>query len=76
MPPFPVISGKLLGRILERLGWVFHHQRGSHAIYYHGEYNIEVSVPMHKELKEGTLRTIIRQARLTRDEFIKLNSET
>lgn len=34
--------------------------------------NRGVVVPLHRELDRGTLRAIIRQAGLTREEFLKL----
>ncbi len=36
------------------------------------EEKIITVVPMHKEIDIGTLREIIRQAKLTREEFINL----
>ena len=54
--------------MLERLGFVQVRQRGSHVVMRRG--GAGTVVPLHKELKTGTLAGIIRQAGLTQDEFL------
>lgn len=48
--------------------------RGSHVILSEiiDDQRIALVVPLHKEIDKGTLIEIIRQARLKREEFIKL----
>lgn len=41
-------------------------------VYYHPKTNRTVVVPKHKEILPGTLREIMREADLTRDEFRRL----
>jgi len=41
-------------------------------VYYHPETNHTVVIPRHRVIKAGTLREILREADLTRDEFRKL----
>ena len=41
-------------------------------VYYHPETNRTVVIPRHREIKTGTLREILREANLSRDEFRKL----
>ncbi len=41
-------------------------------VYYHPKTNHTVVVPKHKEILPGTLREIMREADLTRDEFRRL----
>jgi predicted RNA binding protein YcfA (HicA-like mRNA interferase family) len=41
-------------------------------VYYHPETNRTVVIPRYKEIKPGTLREILREADLTRDDFRKL----
>lgn len=53
-------------------GFVFDRQKGSHMVYYHPKTNRTVVVPRHKEIFAGTLREILREADLTRDEFSRL----
>lgn len=52
----PVISGAKLIRALERLGWEVVRQRGSHVRLRHPEHRTFLVVPLHRELKRGTLR--------------------
>jgi predicted RNA binding protein YcfA (HicA-like mRNA interferase family) len=56
---------------LERAGFYQVRQRGSHLQLKKG--NLLVTVPMHAgDLKPGTLRSIIRQSRMSVDEFLTL----
>ncbi len=68
MPKLPVLSGADVVKMLERLGFENIRQRGSHVIMRRG--SVGTVVPLHKELKTGTLAGIIRQAGLTQDEFL------
>ena len=56
------LSGQELIRILLRLGFEFQRQRGSHVILRRESPFARVSVPDHKVLRVGTLRTILREA--------------
>lgn len=71
MPPLPVISGADVVRKLERLGWIFVRQSGSHMILVKTDSVVSISVPNHKEIAKGTLRSIIRSANLTVEEFLQ-----
>lgn len=68
MPKLPRVSGAEAVKALEGLGFVATRQRGSHVVLRRGSSGCVV--PLHKELKPGTLSGIIKQAGLTRDEFI------
>lgn len=69
MPPLPVLTAKQVVKGLERNGFVFARQKGSHATYRHSDGRIAV-VPMHSgDLKRGTLRSILRQAGLDVDDL-------
>lgn len=68
MPKLPVLSGAEVVRALERLGFAQVHQRGDHVMLRRGA--IGCVVPLHKELKTGTLAGIIRQAQMNQQEFI------
>ncbi|EKQ68165.1 putative periplasmic or secreted lipoprotein [Leptolyngbyaceae cyanobacterium JSC-12] len=72
MSKLPVISGATCVKALEKIGFVVVRQRGSHVIVVLEESKTTVSVPDHKELDRGTLRSIIRQAGLSVDEFVEL----
>lgn len=59
--------------ILQKLGFLQKRQTGSHLIMYNAKLNRIIPVPMHtKDLKKGTLKSIIKQAESTEEEFIKL----
>ena len=50
-------------KVLEHKGFSFVRQKGSHRLYKKG--NIRVTVPYHnKDLKPGTLKSIMNQANL------------
>ena len=68
MPKLPRISGATAVRALERLGFEMLRQSGSHVIMRRGSKGCVV--PMHNEIKIGTLAGVLRQADVSRDEFI------
>jgi len=74
LPKLPVLNGREVRRALERGGFVFDRQGGSHMILYHPDTKITVSVPLHggRDMAPGTLHTIIGQAGLTVEEFRRL----
>lgn len=67
MPRLPVLSGQDVVKILEHLGFRQVRQRGSHVVMRRDGHGCVV--PLHKELKAGTLAGILRQAGLSADEF-------
>ena len=68
MPKLPVLSGRDVVKALERLGFEQMRQRGSHVVMRRG--SVVCVVPLHNEVKTGTLAGIVRQAGLTQDEFL------
>ena len=71
MPKLPALKPRQVTRILEKAGFSFERQKGSHKIYIKRE--IGITVPIHnKDLRKGTLRNIIRQSGLTLEEFLDL----
>jgi predicted RNA binding protein YcfA (HicA-like mRNA interferase family) len=73
LPKLRRVSGREAIRALERLGFVQVRQRGSHVVLKKQtpEGEIGCVVPLHRELAIGTLRSILRQARVTPDEFME-----
>jgi len=67
----PILSGKEVVRIFESLGWEVSRQRGSHIIMTKPGEIVTLSVPNHRPVARGTLRSLIRSANLTVEEFIK-----
>jgi predicted RNA binding protein YcfA (HicA-like mRNA interferase family) len=68
MPKLPILSGAEVVRALQQLGFKQVRQRGSHVVLRRG--SVGCVVPLHKEVKLGTLANIIRQAQLTPAEFV------
>jgi predicted RNA binding protein YcfA (HicA-like mRNA interferase family) len=67
MPKLPCVSGDEAVKALKRLGFAFLRQRGSHAILRRGERGCVV--PMHREINQGTLHGVLKQAGVTEEEF-------
>ena len=67
----PLISGIEAIKRLKRAGFIATRQKGSHVRLekYTGEKTIKITVPVHGELKKGTLNKIIKDAGLTLEEF-------
>jgi predicted RNA binding protein YcfA (HicA-like mRNA interferase family) len=72
MPALPVLSGRKTIRAFEKLGWQIARQRGSHIIMVREGENVTLYIPDHKEVAKGTLRSLIRAAGITVDEFVRL----
>ena len=68
MPDWPHLSGAEIVRALELLGYVQRRQRGSHVVM--RKEASGCAVPLHKEVKIGTLAGLIRQAGLDPAEFL------
>ncbi|HMJ66978.1 MAG TPA: type II toxin-antitoxin system HicA family toxin [Candidatus Binatia bacterium] len=67
MPKLPCVSGEETVKALKKLGFTFLRQRGSHAILRRG--NQGCVVPMHREINQGTLRGVLKQAGVAEEEF-------
>jgi len=65
-------SGRQVVKALRRIGFVVDHQRGSHIFLHNLEKNLSVVIPLHKELKKGTLNSILKKSGLTQDELGEL----
>ena len=68
MPEIPLISGDEAIKIFKKLGFYEARQKGSHVVL--RRENKGCVIPLHKELALGTLRSAIKQAGITADEFI------
>jgi predicted RNA binding protein YcfA (HicA-like mRNA interferase family) len=73
MPKLPHLSGREIIRALEQLGFVQARQRGSHMVMKKSatEGSVGCVVPLHGEVALGTLRSILKQARVSVDEFME-----
>ncbi len=71
MPKLPVLTAKKVEQALMNGGFMFIRQHGSHRIYVKNTQ--AVTVPFHnKDLRKGTLKSIIKQSGLALEEFIEL----
>ena len=72
MPKLPVVSGPDAVKAFQRAGWRKDRQRGSHVVLLKAGEIASLSVPQHKQLAPGTLRSLIRAAGMTVEEFVDL----
>jgi predicted RNA binding protein YcfA (HicA-like mRNA interferase family) len=72
MPKLPVVSGAEAVKAFERAGWRNDRQRGSHIVMLKFGEIASLSIPQHRELAPGTLRSLIRAAGMSTEEFNKL----
>ncbi|MDI1471779.1 type II toxin-antitoxin system HicA family toxin [Thermodesulfovibrio sp. 1176] len=73
MSKLPQLSGKELCKLLEKIGYKIDHQTGSHIILRHDKPpHRRLTIPNHKEIAEGTLRAILRQAGISIEELKEL----
>jgi predicted RNA binding protein YcfA (HicA-like mRNA interferase family) len=70
MPKLPRTSGAAIVKALERLGFVRVRQSGSHVVMRRGPTGCVV--PLHSEVKVGTLAGILRQAEVSPEDFIDI----
>ena len=68
MPKLPHVSGVEIQRALERLGFQKLRQSGSHVVMKRDSKGCVV--PLHTEVKVGTLAGLLRQAEVTPEEFM------
>jgi predicted RNA binding protein YcfA (HicA-like mRNA interferase family) len=73
MPKLPSLTGKTVIKALEKVGFQVVRQKGSHVQMEHEDGRL-VTIPVHagKTIGRGLLRKILRDAELTREEFILL----
>ncbi len=72
MPPLPTLRGRDVVRVFERFGWNVVRQEGSHIIMVKVGHIATLSIPNHKEVAKGTLRSLIRSSDLTVAEFTEI----
>ena len=58
-------------RKLRKLGFEFYRSgKGDHQIWFNPNTNLRTTVPYHREIKEGTLRNILKQAQIEVEDFL------
>ena len=66
------LSGKERVKILSKIGFVFQRKQGSHMVLRRESPFGRVVVPNHRNLRVGTLRTILNEAGITVEQLIEL----
>ena len=69
----PTLPPRKVLKALYKIGFVERNQTGSHLTLIHHKKSLRVTVPIHnRDIPQGTLRAIIKQAGMTVEEFLKL----
>jgi len=70
----PALKAREVIRVLEQLGFRLHHSTGSHSIYKNAATGRRAVIPFHgsRDLNVNVLRSILKQANIDEDEFLKL----
>lgn len=74
MSKVPSVGFREVVHALQRAGWTVVRQRGSHIRLQKriGDELLKVTVPAHRPIKRSTLSHILKQARVTVDQFLQL----
>lgn len=67
---YPVLTPNEVIKVLEKFGFKFVSQKGSHKKYSNGDK--VVIVPYHSEVAKGTLKSILTMADISLEEFIDM----
>ena len=67
----PLLAGRRVVQAFVRLGWQVARQRGSHIILVKAGHIASLSVPDHREVARGTLRSLLRSAGVELTDFLK-----
>lgn len=65
---YPVLTPKEVIKTLEKFGFVYVSQKGSHIKYSNGDR--VVIIPNHTEVAKGTLKSILSMANINLDDFM------
>lgn len=72
MPKLPSLKPRQVLKKLKKLGFIEHHQVGSHLTLKHPDTKRRAVVPLHlKDVKKGTLLSLLREAGIEKEEFLK-----
>jgi predicted RNA binding protein YcfA (HicA-like mRNA interferase family) len=72
MASLPILSGRDVVKAFAKDGWQLARQRCSHMILAKTGHMATLSVPDHREIAKGTMRSLIRSSGLTVEEFAAL----
>lgn len=72
MPKLPSFKPREVVKRLRKLGFMEHHQVGSHLTMKHSGTKKRAVIPLHlKDIKKGTLLSLLREAGIDEDDFVK-----
>ena len=71
MSRLAICSGLDAVKAFRKIGYEIDHQTGSHMILRH-QTGRRLTIPNHRELAKGTLRALIRDAGLSKEQFTEL----
>lgn len=71
MHKLPVVHDKDVIRVIEKLGFVFKRQTGSHRVYKHND-GRRVVIPIHPghDIPAGTVKAILKDIKIEVEEFM------
>jgi len=70
---YPILVPKEIIKALSKIGFKKVSQKGSHAKYKNDTIPHRIIIiPMHSEIAKGTLKSILEQANISLEDFIKL----
>ncbi len=72
MSKLRLCSGTEAMKKFEKAGWKIARRQGSHVMMVKSDYPYTLSIPLHKELGIGILKKLIKQAKLTEEEYNRL----
>lgn len=73
MPKLPSLKPREVVKKFKNLGFVEHHQAGSHLVMKQRTTGRRAVIPMHaKDMPLGTLNAILREAGIDRNEFLRV----
>ena len=72
MPKLPILPARKVVKALKKLGFFIDHQKGSHIVLKDKRTKTKtVVVPNHPEVDRGTLKSILKYAKIELDSFLK-----
>ena len=75
MTSLPTLSGREIVKAFSGDGWQMVRQRGSHMILVKSGHMATLSVPDHREVSKGVLRSLLRSSGLAAEQFIALSGK-
>ncbi len=68
---YPILPPKDIIKVMKKFGFEKCSQKGSHAKYANYDTGKIFIIPMHYEIARGTLKSILEQAEIELEEFLK-----